>query len=57
LPHVSYTEPDAAACSHIHHFHHDTLSDDLQNATEAVIAVPLPVPADIAIVVRIGHDV
>lgn len=38
--------------SHIHHFHHHTLSDELQSALIEAVAVPVPVPADAVIVVR-----
>lgn len=38
-------------CSHIHHYHHHTLSDELQGAVDAIVAVPVPMPDDIAIVV------
>jgi hypothetical protein len=31
-------------CSHIHHYHHHALSDELQGAVDAIVAVPVPVP-------------
>jgi hypothetical protein len=40
-------------CSHIHHYHHHALSDELQGAVDAIVAVPVPVPvpAEIDLVV------
>lgn len=36
--------PSLLTYSRIHHYHHHALSDDLQGAVDAIVAVPVPVP-------------